>query len=325
MIYRVLFYLILCSNILYSSLPIVFVHLGNGFPSYYYSAIKQAALFNPESPIYLLVHGRTWSGLKKKNPFPKQVTIVNANKLPISEKHKAYSPIGLTDIKYWRYTLERFYILEEFMNSYEINELVHLEGDNLIYCNLSDYLPIFRKQYPDIGIPYLNEENCTPGFIYIGNKAALAEYTDQIIHRIEQSGRFNDMGFFADYGKETGKVKPLPSVPLSYIEMGYRMESLAGDTTNNPLFFATNVQLFQGLFDALPYGIFLDGVSAAHATYKIPSVYEPSLFDPSVFTYHWERDTQGRRRLFAQLEGKKWPILVLHVHSKDLEKFASYK
>lgn len=321
---KILFFTaLLVSGILQGALPIVFVHLGHGFPSYMYTAIRQGTLFNPDTDIYVVVHDRTWKMLTKQRRFPQNVHLVNRRTLPISEKHKKFAQIGSSEMNYWRYTLERFYVVEELMEAYHLDDVLQLEGDNLIYCNVTELQPLLEKGCPNIGIPYITDTRCTPGIVYIGNREALAAYNERIPAYIQKYQKFSDMDFFADFAKETGLLTPLPTIPFLYEKKGHSFTSLEGKTSQAPHLYSENFELFHGLFDALPYGVFLDGVSPIHREYKIKKRLEESIIDPTVFTYVWKKDDQGRRCLYASLDGEMWPILDLHVHSKDLEKFAS--
>lgn len=299
------------------------MQLGHKLPHYIHTAIHQAELFNPESDIYLIVHARNAKILRSKNLFSSQVHIIDTTQLPLTENHKAFAPIALTEMKYWRYTLERFYILEEFMRAFAIDELIQLESDNLVYRNLTELLPVFRSVCPEIGIPYISDKRCTPGVVYIGNVDALAEYNARIPAQIARYNAFSDMDFFADFGRETSMLKSLPSIPKKYVDENHTFTSLLGITSHSLEHFYAHCEEFGGVFDALPYGVFLDGVSGVHSEYKLRKRLEESAIDPSVFTYLWKRDDLGRQRLFIKLGDEEWPIYVLHVHSKDLRKFVS--
>jgi hypothetical protein len=50
---------------------------------------------------------------------------------------------------------------------------------------------------------------------------------------------------------------------------------------------------------------------------------ESCLFDASLFSYLWGPDAQGRRVPYMVFEGQQIPIANLHIHSKDLARFAS--
>ncbi len=321
--YRLAFFIVCLACHLTAAVPLVYVHLGYRMPGYYHTAMRQAARFNEESDIFLIVQHKVFTSLKRNRTLPKNVHLIDAHTLPISEKHLAFAKIAHQESKYWRYTLERFYYLEAFMESTGITECIHLEGDTLVYRNLTSLLPVFRENTPSIGIPFLSDQMCVPAFIYFGSKEGLSEFTRRIPGEVEKMGIFSDMDFLATMFFETSLIEPLPTTTPSYLSSNREYTSLVGNQSRYPEVYSRHATEFGGLFDSMHIGIWLDGMSPAHAEYKRPKRYEVSIIDPSEFDYTWRKDAHGRRCPYASFDGEEWPIYFLHIHSKDLEKFKS--
>lgn len=305
--------------------PIVFVHLGRMLPSYYREAIAQAHLFNPHTPIYLIIHSRAAAQIHRKKLIPSYTNLVIAQTLPISDKHKRFAYLqnflpggGLQ--KFWRYSMERFFVLEEFLEKYGIEEVLHLEGDNLLYAELEKVLPLLRTKYTDIAVPFLNDDECVPGIVYIHNRNALGRLTTFINENMLGDGHRSDMTLMALFAHQEKRVESLPSVPPEYVAT-QSMVSLNGRRAADPNLYATNAALFHFLFDPAPIGQYLDGESFRQAERRTSLINENAVYNASLLPLMWEKDAQGRTIPCLMYDGEKWPLINLHIHSKNLYKF----
>ena len=81
-----------------------------------------------------------------------------------------------TDLSYkpglWITSTLRFFLLEDLMNKYQFNELLHIESDNMIYGPWNDIIiPDLRKNYPNLASTRLNDRFLTASI-------ALKEFND---------------------------------------------------------------------------------------------------------------------------------------------------
>ncbi len=60
---------------------------------------------------------------------------------------------------FWRYTSERFLYLNDFINQFQLNNVFHLEYDNMLYVDLEELLPIFENKYSGIGATFDNDQD----------------------------------------------------------------------------------------------------------------------------------------------------------------------
>jgi len=319
-------FFICCLTAISASVPIVFVHLGRHVPSYYKIAIEQAHTFNPESPIYLIIHARAAQRLIRKKMLPEYTQLIIAQDLTISEKHKRFSQLPfqtVTDsmLKFWRYSLERFFLLEEFMNDYEIEEVVHMEGDTLLYTELDGLVPRFRTCYPGLALPFLFDEESVCCFLYVNNRTSLGDLTQFINDNLIGEGYRSDMTLLALFAKETGIAEHLPSVSPRYLAT-QPMVSLNGRKTSSPEKYANNAEYLGVLFDPAPIGQYLDGESNMQVNRKPSVINQNAVYNSSHFKLMWEKDAKGRRVPFLHYLEEKWPLANIHVHSKQLMKFS---
>ncbi len=80
---------------------------------------------------------------------------------------------------------------------------------------------------------------------------------------------------------------------------------------------------FRGFWDAAAYGQYMGGTDP-HYTYIPNFVNTTCSFDSSQFKYSWYITPEGWRVPQLERHGNTWLLYNLHVHSKDLESFASY-
>jgi hypothetical protein len=107
----------------------------------------------------------------------------------------------------------RLYLLENFMRRYNINDVFHLEVDNLIYSDPSSFNTIFSKK----GISYLYEDKgrgCASIF-FAKNVESLNHMNTTILKYVDVNGGFNsEMHFLGRYADEyEDRVNVLPHVP----------------------------------------------------------------------------------------------------------------
>jgi hypothetical protein len=227
-----------------------------------------------------------------------------------------------TDDGYWRHVVERFFYLDELLTNYDLDHVLHLENDVMIYFELDSLIPIFDRYYPGIGATFLRDNQCIPGIVYIANKDRLRAVMP-IFAEIGGRGH-NDMEIFAVIGqKESNEVLEfLPVIPHSYLEEAKKFGRPlphTGDANR----YAVHSEDFNSIFDGAALGQYLGGVDAIFGPPKPGYINVDSVFDPRRFKYTWEVDDMGRKIPYIHHGRKKYRINNIHVHSKQLEKFKS--
>ncbi|MCH9613418.1 MAG: hypothetical protein SP1CHLAM54_04180 [Chlamydiia bacterium] len=272
---------------------IAFVHIGEKLPPYIEQSVGQARLFNPNANIVLIGNRKA---IRKFNHH--DVTRIYVEDLEESPEHKQFlqnCPKGA----YWRYGTERFFYLYEFMKTYDIPDLIHMETDVLLYRNLTEIFPLLKKRYKGMALLFDAPERGLGTFVYIQDPNTLKSYFDLVV----KYPKLNDMYVFAKmrnlYPKEI--IDTLPTLPEDH-----EMDSV---------------------FDAAAIGQYFGGVDQihrnTHTAFKF--VNETSVMKPDHYSYIWEKDRSGRNVPYLiDQKGKKWRINNLHIHSKDLRQFMSY-
>jgi hypothetical protein len=304
-----------------SNYSIAFVHLGMRLPFYMESALKQARLLNPDCPIILIANEiaikRPSHTLQENN-----IVLLPCEKIPMTKEHIEFRKT--TKMKgLWLYSTERFLVLNDFMQYYDVENVFHLENDNMLYVNLKELLPIFKEHYPGIGATFDNEDRCIAGFMYISNRHsmhALASYMASLAHL-----GYNDMESIALFknNSDAQKIDYLPIIPEGYAA-AHPLVSSSGHKAKQAQKFSNYIELFGSIFDAAAIGQYLGGIDGyTHGTSEPGFINESCIFNPSYFTYEWIKDEMGRKIPYAIYENRKYRINNLHIHCKNLHLFAS--
>jgi hypothetical protein len=303
---------------------IVFVHIGEKAPSYLKESITQAQLFNPQTTIYVLGNQKALKSFFKKNSFKnvQAVYLENIKKLPTHEQFlEKYSLDKIHHNILWRVSIERFFYLASFIKQNKLQDVFHLENDNMLYTDLSQDLSIFREKYPTIGATLDNDDRCIAGFFYINNPEALISLTNYIADHAKEN--LTDMSLIGKFYKETKGLNLLPIVPESYHAI-HTLKSMTNLSSQNPSIFSQNINLFHSLFDAAALGQYLGGVDTNYnSELHIGFINESALFQAKNFNFVWQKDAQDRRVPYVKFDGKLYKINNLHIHSKQLNLFRS--
>lgn len=298
---------------------IVFVHIGASLPSYLDTAASQARLFNKECPIYLVANEMALEHisdtLKQQN-----LTIVTCESLTKTTEHEHFlndTPGGPSEPGgFWRWTSERFLYLDDLIQRDQLSHVFHLENDVMLYVNLTEMCPLFQKYYPGIAATFDHDTRCIPGFIYFNTPEA----SHQLAACFARDARHghNDMGQIPLCRAQgcLSSIGNLPIIPDTYTQK-HTLVANMGYRPKHPRHYYNHFDEFQSVFDAATIGQYLSS-DPAHRF-----INESCLFNPSFFEYEWIADAQGRKVPFFIFEGKKYRINNLHIHCKQLCRFAS--
>lgn len=322
------FFVVCLLSCLYSAqlvaYSIVFVHIGKQLPPYLQDALSQARLFNETCDIYLLANQQA---LRRSPVADKlQIHAVPLETLHQTKAHKNFIKTSALDHQngngFWFCASERFLYLDDFMQQFDMQQVFHLESDNMLYVNLAELMPIFLQKYSGIAATFDNDNRCIPGFVYIANKKViheLAKYFAQYAHM----GK-NDMvvlGLFRQR-QSNQTIDNLPIIMSSYRKK-YPLKSTTGLTSVKPNIYSKNIEEFNSIFDGAALGQYLGGVDPIHGVSKPGFINESCLFNPSRCSYIWQLDSYKRKIPIIVLNDEAYRINNLHIHSKNLKNFSS--
>ncbi len=319
----IIFFIISCFifyNFPEENYSVMYVHLGNKLPEYIYDSIVQTRLFNPKTTIYIICYRELENKIKESLKNISNVQLIISQDLDISKEHNHFlNVINRTD--FWQFSSERFFYIEQAMKKYNLNNIFHLENDNLLYINLGEYINIFSKKYPGIGATFDNDNRCIAGFMFIKNIESINALNHTFAELAEYN--YNDMEILAIFKKKNPKlIDNLPIIPGSY-KTFFSLKNQLGDFTSSSNSYSNNFELFESIFDAAALGQYLGGIDPIHRNSKPGFVNERCLFNPANFSYAWMLDKQERKVPVIIFKNQMFKINNLHIHCKNLKKFMS--
>jgi hypothetical protein len=220
---------------------------------------------------------------------------------------------SLTDMGlggFWRYSAERFFVLEDFMAEAELKHCLHIESDNLLCVDPARYAEWLRETYGDTiaSCPITDDED-TAAVLSVGSLEALAEFNAALLELIA-----------------------LPPTEL--------LERFGGAMANEMRMI--RIVRDQGLAQALP-------ITLARARDKgSPVIFDPGSYGQCVdgipgkpgIPYTGDHHEVGRELLAKRCrivwdaerhapavrgadESNELPLANLHIHSKRLDRFVN--
>jgi len=308
---------------------IVFIHIGQQLPDHLKIAMEQARLFNAESRMILIASAAAI--IRSSFSRNLNVEIIPCEALGISSKHRNFLNFSNLDKQFRAgfslHTTERFFYLETLMIKHQITDVVHLENDNLLYVDLKTITPTLQTYYPGIAATFDAPERCVPGFVYVKSASYISLFTEFMVAISKQDNiHYCDMMLIALFKKKYGfpTIASLPIIPTDYPQP---LQNRMGCTQQKLQDYSNHFNQFNSIFDAAAIGQYLGGVDPANSSeVKNTSgfINETSVFNPSVYNYHWGHDEKQRRIPVATDDNSIFRINNLHIHSKKLDKFSSW-
>jgi hypothetical protein len=296
---------------------IVFVHLGPKIPPHVEVALSQARLFNPDCPIYLLANNEALKAFHPQDPNIRG-TYIPLEELEKTPTHNIWKENST--LRNWDPYNKRFLYLYDFIEKFQLENVFHMEHDNMLYADLQTLLPIFLERYSGLGITFDNDQRCICGFMYIRNSSIMGDFARYLADHAHMN--WSDM-YAPAYFKNSRKsedVTHLPIVISEYVKDHKLLESYYGNKASKKSLFCLNFEAFQSVFDAAALGQFLGGT---HQAFPAGFINEACIFTPLDFSYEWRLDEQNRRVPYIIYKGNAYRINNLHIHSKNLAAFSS--
>ena len=240
---------------------------------------------------------------KKFNDFfkDKGVNIVNTEDL-ISNYSTYVSNITNTFRNgFWELTSYRFNVIYEYMKQYNIDNIIHIENDVLIYKNVDS---IKFHNMSKLLLTMDSKNRCIPGIMFIPNHTILKKCLDTF------NPKLNDMENFS----------------ICYYNLNEYIDTL-------PIFLEHNVnddakmvtkifKYYDAIFDAAAIGQYLGGIDPRNnPDDTIGFVNETCIIDYSQYKFIW-KNKDGLKYPYIIINNNEVPIINLHIHCKNLKMFS---
>jgi hypothetical protein len=201
---------------------------------------------------------------------------------------------------FWQLTSFRFIAINAYMNENNIQNIIHIENDVLIYTDIDN---IKFHNTNKILLTMDSKNRCIPGIMFIPNHKILKKCLDMF------NPKLNDMDNFAlCYYKLTEYIDTLPIF----------IENNTNSVTN---MISKNYKYYNSIFDAAAIGQYLGGIDPKNKSGDTTCfVNETCVINYSHYKFKW-KNKNGLIFPVIIIDNTEIPIINLHIHCKDLKKF----
>jgi hypothetical protein len=289
-----------------SSKKLVFVYIGEKLPSYARKSIKLAQQYSGLEVVLVCEKRFLFTGLDDENIFI--LSHISKNRFPQIPNNSAYTKFR---DGFWIKTIQRFFALEEYMQTKKVDQCFHAELDNLVFAN--DGLAYKLNSFGSgLFVPFDAPNRAIASFVYL-NSISILEKFCQFIEHVD--GNHNDMELLAMFGAmNPSDVFALPSsINNNNLKSGLLLKGIQ-----------TVDERQSGIFDAAALGQWYFGIDPRNSYFKICNRFRNEIadLDMNTFCMRWNNKTfQFSATLFGNDE-KEVLVNNLHVHSKIFRKLS---
>lgn len=297
----------------------VFVYIGK-LRDYMHNTLKQVRLWNPKTPLYVCI-----SRLDENKPYidsfkQYNVIIIYLEDLEETSHHKRFH-INYTNLSmnnFWKYTMERFFYLEECIKKYELTNIFHHEFDNMIYFKADELTPLCKSRNM-IMIPSDSDTRFIAGSCYIPNVESLIPMNEYFANNAKDQNEMEMMMNF--YKSHSNTLEGLPIIPPEYPHL---LKPNSGNIVSKPQRMYETVSHFKGIFDAAAIGQYFGGIDPIHNRNNTDGYISPDCaFNVNNLQFQW-RKINGLYQPWVSADKNHWyPIYNLHIHNKNMERWMS--
>jgi len=305
----------------------VIIHRGAQTPEYIRHFVHQFYTFNRLKKLWLIIENSDKLAKTLLSDYPCVQTVL-LDSIPPQKERKFFMKWNRMNHAFrggfWRYAIERFFILHDFMSSQGIKTIIHFEYDNMIYFDIEKLSRAFDGTTQGISLPADSNKRCIPSVVFIKDVAVLQRFC-ATYNTCYLPLKYNDMIAFSKFSKKKKNACSfLPLVPSWYKDGKTYFSSASGKKCKDIDLFDSGYSEFNGVFDAAAIGQYLGGVDPRNDNALGPGfINETAMYSPADMKFEWQKDEEDRLIPYGEYAGQKFRIFNLHIHSKGLEKFRS--
>jgi len=193
-------------------------------------------------------------------------------------------------------TSYRFIAIYEYMKQHNINNIIHIENDVLIYKKIDKFHNMNK-----LLLTMDSKNRCIPGLMFIPNHEVLKKCLD-----IFNPYLIDMQNFSYCYHTLTDYVDTLPI----FIE-----------DNNITKMITKNFKYYNAIFDAAAIGQYLGGVDPRNVAGDTKGfINETCVIDYSKYTFIWKKEN-NKNIPYIIVNHNEYPIVNLHIHCKNLIQF----
>ena len=328
---------------------LIYTMLGESFEyqPYIWMSLRQARLFNPDVSIYLISSATTFDNAETRSMLDVlTIVAVDYSTLthPLLDRFRAaffvqgsMSPDGNENFN--QYTSERIFAVFALMHKLDLQNVIHLENDNLIYSPIGDLIHAMKLCDVRFAVPFPTVGQAVVGSAYFKDAESVMPFV-RFATEVFEMGQtkavefmgtewINDMSVLGRFYKENSLSFLVSELPSKLYANRQKFEMVEGDENVflSPLTFR-EAHPHSCIAEALPNTIFDSCVLGQFfgGTYGNPSVphwEDNRQLDPRHMKLWWKQSLTISAVPIRVPFVDNIRILSLHVHSKQLGDFVS--
>jgi hypothetical protein len=286
-------------------LEIVLVHTGtDALPVHLRRVAAITARVAPGARLTLLVNRPHCDAVQG---WDAAFNVVCIDDLPSGAAHQQFAASSALNRQFrggfWYRTTQRFFVLADYMRSTDARNVIHLENDVLLHCDLSQKLQALQT-HARFAVP-LDRKRAIASIVWLAD-SGVADVLAQYLLDVPSLNDMEALNGFVQAHPEL--ARPLPTLPLTYA----RAKGLDEQR------FCAGLEAFGGIFDAAAIGQYLGGVDRQNNPHDSRFfINESSELDLRECGLVWDVN-HGLRQPVLHYAGESTPVLCLHAHSKDV-------
>ena len=272
---------------------LVLVHIGSHFPEYINDCIRQIQ-HTTNISIHVLINSEHHA---KVVPA---VKLFSLEDIPISDKRREFEANSCLDSTFrngfWKFAMMRFFYIYDHVVAQKLDDIFHIENDNLIYVDFMPKLSLFQSK--SMWCVMDAADRCIPSFLYFKNHDILRLLLDTCIECAAH--RVNDMYALSEFKhRQPNHVGALPIIK-NYCD------------PIHPDFYQ-HADDFGFIFDAAAVGQYMGGVDPRNDSGNtVGFINETCVVKCNKVQLEW---------IGGSLVMNTMPLVNLHIHSKDLKRW----
>jgi hypothetical protein len=203
---------------------------------------------------------------------------------------------------FWTLTSQRLFYIYETMKKYNLENVIHIENDVLLYYDIDILMNNLDTNY--IYMPFDSFQRNILSIIYIPNHTIWKKILDNY------DFNKNDMENFLQIKHKTKLIEHFPIFHYDYA------------ITNEEKFVSQNYHNFNMIFDAAAIGQYIGGVDPRNINADtVGFVNETCVIKYNKYNIVW-KEIDNIKKPFLEINKEVLvPIFNLHIHCKNLIKF----
>ena len=272
---------------------LVLVHIGSHFPDYMNDCIRHIQ-YTTDISIHVLISS------EHRDKIVPAAQIFPLEDIPISDKRQEFERNSSLDSSFrngfWKFAMMRFFYIYDHVIAQKLDDIFHIENDNLIYVDFMPKLSVFQSK--SMWCVMDANDRCIPSFLYFKNHNILRLLLDTCISCAAR--QVNDMYALSEFKRQRpDHVGTLPIIK-DYCD------------PIHPDFYQ-HADDFGFLFDAAAVGQYIGGVDPRNDSRDTTGfINETCVVKCNKVKLEW---------MGEHLYINNMPLVNLHIHSKDLKRW----